>query len=111
MTQWRVVFSGFENVDFNRGFVERMINMIDLKKKEFWARLEEQEQEKKEKEESVLNARADAHAQVAKNLVKSEVLMERAAKIGPEAFSLDSILRSMSESQVKQVLGSRVQIF
>lgn len=111
MTQWKVVFSGFKNVEFNESFVKRMVDLIDLQKREFWAKEEEKQAAQAKREADALNARADAHGQVAKNLIKSDALMERASRIGPEAFSLDSILSSMSESQVKQVLGSRVQFF
>jgi hypothetical protein len=111
LTQWRVVFSGFENVEFNESFVTRMIAMIDNTRREFWEREEEKQIEQAKREADALAARADAHAQVTKQLVKSDQLMARAAVEGPSAFSLDSILRAMPESQVRQVLGSRVQVF
>jgi hypothetical protein len=110
-TQWKVIFSGFRNVEFNRSFVKRMIEMIDLERREFWERMEMEEQERREQEKAAINARADLHAQAAKELVKNDALMERAAKMGPSAFSLDSILREMSPHQVRSVLGPSVQIF
>jgi hypothetical protein len=110
-TQWRVIFSGFRNVEFNRSFVQRMIAMIDLEKAEFWERMEEEAAEKKKAEESALNARVDMHVRTAQLLTKNDPLMNRAAKVGPSAFSLDSLLREMSPHQVRSVLGSSVQTF
>jgi hypothetical protein len=111
LTQWRVIFSGFQNVEFNRSFVKRMIEMIDLERREFWIRMEEEEAERAQAEESAINARADLHARAAKEICRNDALMERAAKQGPSAFSLDSILREMSPHQVRNVLGSQVQTF
>lgn len=111
LTKWRVIFSGFRNVEFNKSFVKKMIEMIDLEKREYWERLEEEEKERQEQEENALNARADLHARAAQELCKNDRLMERAAKQGPSAFSLDSILREMSPHQVRNVLGAQVQTF
>jgi hypothetical protein len=111
LTKWRVIFSGFRNVEFNRSFVKKMIEMIDLEKKEFWERLEEEEKERLEHDQSVENNRLDMYEHTAKQLAKNDNLMNRAVKIGPSAFSLDAILSEMSPHQVRSVLGSQVKVF
>jgi hypothetical protein len=110
-TKWRVIFSGFRNVEFNKSFVKKMIEMIDLERREYWERMEEEEAERAQAEESAINARADLHSRAAKEICRNDALMERAAKQGPSAFSLDSILREMSPHQIRNVLGSQVQTF
>jgi hypothetical protein len=111
MTKWKVVFSGFRNVEFNKSFVKKMVEMIDLRKQEVWDRIERETEERKEHDEAIQAKRDDAVLQTAKELAKNDALMDRAAKIGPEAFSLDNLLKGMSPTQVRSVLGSRVQVF
>lgn len=111
LTKWKVVLSNIRNVEFSESFVKRMVESLDLQKREFWERLEEESKEREENEKSILASRADLHARAAIEIAKNDRLMERAAKQGPSAFSLDSILKEMSPHQIRAVLGPQVQTF
>lgn len=111
LTKWRVVFSGFRNIEFNASFAKKLVNMIDNRKKEFWDNLEAKELAAKKEKEAAENQRVEAYADVAQKLARNPALMERAEKQGVEAFNLNSILKALSPHQVRNVLGPSVQIF
>ena len=111
LTKWRVIFSGFENVEFNESFVKKMIQMIDLEREETWERLKAEEEERQANDDGIANRRLDAVLEASSALSKNDALMERAAAEGPSAFSLDSLLKTMSPHQIRSTLGARVQVF
>jgi hypothetical protein len=111
MTQWKIVFSGFRNVEFNRSFVKKMVEMIDLRKKETWDRMEREAEEKRKADEAIEAQREANLIEGIEYIKKCDGLMNRAAEIGPKAFSLDEILKTLSPTEIRNELGSRVQVF
>jgi hypothetical protein len=111
LTRWHVVMSGLRNVEITRSFLKHLIERIDLTKETTWQRLREEEQARLAHDEALENARVDAAMQTAAALTKNDTFMEKLAQEGAGAFNLDNLLRGMSASQQRGVLGGRRQIF
>ena len=111
LTKWKLVLSNMENIEFSESFVKKMVKSLDLQRQEFWDNIEAQERKAQEEREGQERARSEQFAYAASCLERNPALMSRAAEQGEVAFSMTNILRHLSPTQVKNVLGPSVQIF
>lgn len=111
LTKWRVVFSGFRNIEFSYSFVKKMIEMIDNQKEQYWRDLDKIERDFIEHDESIQRSRVQNAMDVAERLMKKEKFMEAIHRIGRNAFKMENIIRGLPREHVTKALGPNVKVF
>lgn len=111
LCQWKHIFSGFRNRPPTKSFVKRLIDMIDLQKREAWDRYEQATREAEEKHERTEKARETLASGIAQAVSKNEDLTARVLQNGFDEIQLKTLIKRIPQHKIRDLIGPTVQIF
>lgn len=104
-TRWNFVIANINDHEINPSFVERMVHMVDIKRKEYWDLCEEKTR-KMEAEKDYLERHAQDVASRATDLImRTPTVVERIAKNGLKEMDPVSILKHIPRHQKNGLKG------
>jgi hypothetical protein len=106
LTRWHHVLSDIRHQEINESFCKRMIERMDLTKPQTWETMRKEEEAKLAQAEWIEEQRADNMLRGAKELAKNDVFMDIVDRMGPEAFNLESLARTLSSGGQSRALGT-----
>ncbi len=97
--RWQWALTGFSNTEISYPFIRRMVEAIDITKKEFWDREEEKTREVDAEFERTERHREDMVTRASKAIMSNPGLCERIAKRGIREMDLKMIRRHIPKSR------------
>ena len=105
LTRWNYVLAGINDQEISASFVEKMVGMLDLRRKQVWDMAEAKTKAMEDEKES-LEKHAQDIAERAKNLILSNPnVVERIARNGLSEMNPTSILKHIPRHQKNGLKG------
>lgn len=105
LTRWNYVLANVNDQEISKSFIEKMVGMLDLRRKQVWD-MAEAKTKAMEDEKEKLEAHAQDTAERAKNLImRCPTTLERVAKDGIAAANPTTILKHIPRHQKNGLKG------